>query len=303
MRDAEEPHACRPASARSRRRASCGSSARGRRRSSCAGRRCRARRRWPGRRSRSSTRGRGSAPCSAPGVGLRIRKRSSSNSVAVRLISSPPRLDLVAVLVQAQVADGQRPTSLGGLLRAGPAHQRAQPGDDLLQRERLGDVVVPAGGQAGDPVLDGVARGQEQDGYVVLVARATGGAPPCRRSRGASCPARRRPGAAACAVDDRLGAGERDLDLPALVAQRHPQQLGDVLLVVDDQHAQGAAVGAGEVGSARSSWAHSGACAADESMSSLCVSCERLAASWTRHRFVTSSCCTGHAQVPAHHGP
>ena len=44
----------------------CGSSARGRRRSSCAGRRCRARRRWPGRRSRSSRPGRGSAPSTAP---------------------------------------------------------------------------------------------------------------------------------------------------------------------------------------------------------------------------------------------
>ena len=49
--------------------AQCGSSAGARRRSSCAGRRCRARRRWTGRRSRSSTPGRGSAPSTAPAAG------------------------------------------------------------------------------------------------------------------------------------------------------------------------------------------------------------------------------------------
>ena len=46
---------------------------RGRRRSSCAGTRCTARPRWPGRRSRSSRPGRGSAPCSSTRRGLRIR--------------------------------------------------------------------------------------------------------------------------------------------------------------------------------------------------------------------------------------
>ena len=51
--------------ARNPRLAWCGSWARGRRRSSCADRRCTARRRWPGRRSRSSRRGRGSGPSTA----------------------------------------------------------------------------------------------------------------------------------------------------------------------------------------------------------------------------------------------
>ena len=58
-----------PASGRSRRRAWCGSSGRARRRPSCGGRRCRARRRWPARRSRTARRGRGSAPCSGRGAG------------------------------------------------------------------------------------------------------------------------------------------------------------------------------------------------------------------------------------------
>ena len=120
---ASAPASRRPASARSPRRAWCGSSARGRRRSSCAGRRCRARRRWPGRRSRSSRPGRGSAPCDSTRRGLRIRKRSSSNSVAVRRISSPAAAYLVAVLVQLEVADGQhrRDSRAGARRRAASA--------------------------------------------------------------------------------------------------------------------------------------------------------------------------------------
>ena len=47
----------------------------------------------------------------------------------------------------------------------------AQPGDDLLQAERLGDVVVAAGREPGDAVLDGVAGGEEEDGYVGRGAR------------------------------------------------------------------------------------------------------------------------------------
>ena len=47
----------------------------------------------------------------------------------------------------------------------------------------------------------------------------------------------------------RGGPGVRHLHLPALVAQRHRDQLGDVHLVVDDEDAQRGAVGAGQVGS------------------------------------------------------
>ena len=51
-----------------------------------------------------------------------------------------------------------------------PAHEPAQPGDDLLEAERLGDVVVATRGDAGDAVLDGVARGEEEDGDVGVAA-------------------------------------------------------------------------------------------------------------------------------------
>ena len=97
------------------------------------------------------------------------------------------------------------------------------------------------------------------------------------------------------AVATALAAVQRDLDVPALVAQRHPQQLGDVLLVVDDQHAQGSAVGPGELGSCALHGTTLDACHGAESMSRLCVSCERrrrrrpesrTSQSQDRHRFV-----------------
>ena len=45
---------------------------------------------------------------------------------------------------------------------AGAAQQRSQPRAELLQRERLDEVVVGAGVEAFDAVGDGVARGQHQ---------------------------------------------------------------------------------------------------------------------------------------------
>ena len=59
----------------------------------------------------------------------------------------------------------RRPSSSGCSPDPGPADQPAQAGQHLLERERFGDVVVAAGGDAGDPVLDRVAGGQEQHAH------------------------------------------------------------------------------------------------------------------------------------------
>ena len=48
-------------------------------------------------------------------------------------------------------------------LAAGAAQHGADAGDDLLEAERLGDVVVAADGEALDLVVDRVARGDEDD--------------------------------------------------------------------------------------------------------------------------------------------
>src|SRR6476469_1506672 len=73
--------------------------------------------------------------------------------------------DLAAVLVEGELADDQ-PRAGGRLGDAGAAEQRTQAQRHLLQAERLGDVVVAAGGEPGDAVLDGVLGGQEEHGEV-----------------------------------------------------------------------------------------------------------------------------------------
>ena len=52
-------------------------------------------------------------------------------------------------------------------LRCDAAQQRAQPGQQLLERERLGEVVVGTRVEALDPVTHGVAGGEHEDGYAV----------------------------------------------------------------------------------------------------------------------------------------
>ena len=119
--------------------------------------------------------------------------------------------------------------------RAGAAAQhRADPGEHLLEAERLGDVVVAAEGEAGDLVLGGVAGGEEQHGRV-----------PARCAQ---------PPDDVEAVQvrhhhvehdqvgaERVGQGERLLavggrgDLEAGEAQAGREQLEDVGLVVDDE--------------------------------------------------------------------
>ncbi len=47
--------------------------------------------------------------------------------------------------------------------RAGPAHHRAQPGDELARAERLGDVIVGAAVEAAHLVGLFAARGQHDD--------------------------------------------------------------------------------------------------------------------------------------------
>ena len=63
---------------------------------------------------------------------------------------------------------------------AGAAQQRMHPGQQLGQRERLDQIVIGAGGEPGQPVVQPVARGQEQDGQVGAVAQHPGQGQPVR---------------------------------------------------------------------------------------------------------------------------
>ena len=154
-------------------------------------------------------------------------------------------MHLVAVLVQGQVADGEHGVGALGHDRRAP-HQGPQPRDDLLEAERLGDVVVAAGGQPGDPVLDGVAGGQEQHGHVRVVARIRRSTSRPSKS-GQHHVERDGVGLELAGGPDGGHAGAGGADLPALVAQGHAQQLGEVLLVVDDEDADRRAVQASQV--------------------------------------------------------
>ena len=142
---------------------------------------------------------------------------------------------LAAGQVEAQVGEGER---LVGVVLVGydAPQQRAQPGQQLLQRERLGEVVVGAGVEALDPVTDGVAGGQHQDGYVV-----PGGA---QRPGGLDAV---EPGHHHVHHDDvradpadpgqRLGPVGRQRDGVPVELERPPQRLPDRLVVVDDEDA------------------------------------------------------------------
>ena len=92
-----------------------------------------------------------------------MKRCRRSNSRRVELEVAAGSLGGVRARVDLEVADlddrvGQRGAA---------AQQRLQARRDLLERERLDDVVVGAGLQAADAVVDLVARRQDADGHVV----------------------------------------------------------------------------------------------------------------------------------------
>ena len=122
----------------------------------------------------------------------------------------------------------------------GAAHQRAQPRLDLAQVERLAQVVVGAGVEAGDALVGAVARGQHQHRRAVAARARLAQRRPCQAAAGragSGRAARRRTAAratggrrlAACAaVDAVAGVGQ--------AAQHHVAQHG---VVFDQQDSHG----------------------------------------------------------------
>ena len=149
--------------------------------------------------------------------------------------------DLVGVLVEREVADREHRVLRLGERQRRAADEPAQARDDLLEAERLGDVIVAARGEARDAVVEGVLRGEEQHGRLGAV------------------------GAHALQHLEPVDVGEHDVEhdrvgpelagdlhgaeavgggahVPPLVPQGHLQQLGERVLVVDDEHAHHRAV-------------------------------------------------------------
>ena len=76
------------------------------------------------------------------------------NSVGVSSAVRPSH-DRVRAGIESQAPDLEREVGAAAL------DQRAQPRDELVERERLGQVVVAAGGEAGEAVGQRVAGGEE----------------------------------------------------------------------------------------------------------------------------------------------
>ena len=94
-----------------------------------------------------------------PGVGQQEPQEAELRGGEIDGAAPPPHL--VGVLVHLEVGEGE---PVGARPRpVGPTEDRPDPGDQLLQAERLRDVIVATDRQAADLVLGRVAGREEQD--------------------------------------------------------------------------------------------------------------------------------------------
>ena len=156
----------------------------------------------------------------------------------MRSICALAARDLVRVGVEHQVADAQRRHPA----RRAAAQQRAQARQQLLALERLDEVVVGADVEALDARLERVARGQHQDRHVVAVLAQPACDVDAVEPREAEVE-HDQVGQERVRLVERLHAVAGELDLVALEAQRALQDLGDLVVVLDDEHADGAVGG------------------------------------------------------------
>ena len=156
------------------------------------------------------------------------------NSVGLRSIDASPTSDVVGVLVHRELA-GADHRLLVGLHRA--AQDRLDARDDLVEAERLGDVVVAAGVEAGDLVLGLVLRREEEDRRGVAgAAQALGDAEPVHV--GEHHVEDDQVGFLLEDGRDRLGAVGDGPDLEPGESEARDEQVADVRLVVDDEDAR-----------------------------------------------------------------
>ena len=129
---------------------------------------------------------------------------------------------------------------LRGPARGPPPQQRAQPCEQLLALERLDEVVVGAGVEADDAVVERVARGEHEDAHVVAPVQLLRHLDPVELGQ--------------AEVEDHQIGQERVRRVErrhavaghAHVVALHPQhpleRLRDLIVVLDDEHPRAACV-------------------------------------------------------------
>ncbi len=141
--------------------------------------------------------------------------------------------DLVAALVEREIAEAQDVT--GKIARRAPK-DRLHARDDLGEAERLRDVVVAAGPQRLDLVLDGFLRGEEEDRR--LEAAVADAATDLDAFDVGQHPVEHDEiGLEASDRGNRIPAVRRLLDVEPLVAESGRNRVDDRRLVVDDENA------------------------------------------------------------------
>ena len=168
---------------------------------------------------------------------VRMKSSSSENSVRVSSIGSAAAAHLARAGVELEVGEADHVAARPPHRRA--AQQRPNAREQLLQRERLRHVVVGAGVEPVDAVLDLVARRQHQH-REALPARAQAPADlePVHaghqhvEDHASGCCRRLQP-------VERLAPVGRELDLVALQLERSAERLANRALIVDyeDLHA------------------------------------------------------------------
>jgi hypothetical protein len=122
-----------------------------------------------------------------------------------------------------------------------PAQQRVQARHQLAQVERLGQIVVGAGLQTGDPVVDGVA-GREHADRDVVAERAQCGHHGHAVEFGHLDVENQRVVILAREQPQRLLPGRRDPDVEPRMAQSARHRGSDVRIVVDHQDGAAGAI-------------------------------------------------------------
>ena len=139
--------------------------------------------------------------------------------------------DLVPSLVEHEVVE---PQDVARQLAGGAAQDRLDARDDLGEAERLGDVVVAAGPEGLDLVLDATLRRQEEDRRPeAALAQALPDLDPV--DVGEHPVEDDQVGLEGHRLRERVAAGSCLLDLVALVAKRGRDGVDDRRLVVDDE--------------------------------------------------------------------